>query len=248
MMKALTRIIILAMLTALSSCVYSLHGIITPEAVVYLPELEGTWQHKDGYQISFLGAQDEGLKVVEEIDSVTFRMANGQVIHYPEDVLSIMAASYWHELGAPSEKDEVVLTRKDSLEKGAFTYYIEIIKESEAFYFEGKLAQIADEYYLDLTHLSLDLEESTPPYKVIMPVHSFSKIGFTDSGQLQLIDFDLSKMRDLFRDNQIRLKHEDVDDEILITAQPDEIQAFLRTYGQSPDVFASTENFTKVTP
>ncbi|HAA20014.1 MAG TPA: hypothetical protein DCR93_36000 [Cytophagales bacterium] len=227
---------------------YSLHGIITPEAVVYLPALEGTWQHRDGYTIAFFGTRDEGLKVIEEIDSVTFRTANGDILHYPEDYLPILAATFWHEIGEPSEEQSPPLSRQDSLENGAFNYFIEINKESEQFHFLGQVAQIGGEYYLDLTHLNLEFDEPDSPYKVQMPVHSFLKIAFKEDGQLQLIDFDLSKMRDLFRANQIRLKHEDMGDEILITAQPEEIQAFLKTYGESPDVFDGSKDFTKVTP
>jgi len=249
-MKALTRLFILSLLVALSSCVYSLHGIITPEAVVYLPALEGTWQYKDEYRITFYGAQDPNLALVEEIDSVTFKIADGTILHYPEDKFAMLAATLAEEFRAPNngEEEERILTRQDSLDKGAFTYLVEMAKDGDSFYFQGHLVQIGEEYYLDLTDIEINFEETGPPYKVLMPVHSFLKIGFSQTGQLQLTDFDLSKMRDLFREGNVRLKHEEVDSEILITAQPKEIQAFLKTYGQSPDVFDTTKDFRKVTP
>ena len=60
-----------------------------------------------------------------------------------------------------------------------------------------------------------------------------------------MIHFDLEKLNDLFESNLIRLRHENVDGTILITAQPKELQKFFDTYADDESVFDTRETYSR---
>jgi len=78
-----------------------------------------------------------------------------------------------------------------------------------------------------------------------MPVHTFIKLKFTNN-QLDLTAFNLEKLNKLFESNLIRLRHENVDGTVLITAQPDEIQKFIDQYSDDETVFEETEHYKRI--
>lgn len=77
------------------------------------------------------------------------------------------------------------------------------------------------------------------------PVHTFLKIK-VDGNMLDFTFFDLDKLNKLFESNLIRMRHEKVDGQILITAQPKEIQKFLGKYSDDESVFDSTERYLRI--
>ncbi len=77
------------------------------------------------------------------------------------------------------------------------------------------------------------------------PVHTFYKISVTDQ-EFTMTHFDLEKLNKLFESNLIRLRHENVEGTILITAQPRELQKFLDKYSDDESVFDYTHTYTRV--
>lgn len=79
------------------------------------------------------------------------------------------------------------------------------------------------------------------------PVHTFLKVKvFQD--RLDFTFFDLEKLNKLFESNLIRMRHENVEGSILITAQPKELQKFIDKYSDDESVFDSTESYLRVGP
>jgi hypothetical protein len=70
------------------------------------------------------------------------------------------------------------------------------------------------------------------------------KLGL-EGNQMNITPFDLEKLNELFKSNLIRLRHEYVDGNVLITAQPEEIQAFIKRYSNDESVFEDTDTFTR---
>jgi len=67
-----------------------------------------------------------------------------------------------------------------------------------------------------------------------------------NGNKLDLIQFDLDKLNKLFKSNLIRLRNENVDGTILITAQPKELQKFLDKYSEDESVFEDGESYTRI--
>ncbi|MCR9081468.1 MAG: hypothetical protein NXH89_03550, partial [Cyclobacteriaceae bacterium] len=64
--------------------------------------------------------------------------------------------------------------------------------------------------------------------------------------KLVLTPFDLEKLNRLFESNLIRLRHENVDGTVLITAQPKEIQKFLERYSEDETVFEDADIYERI--
>lgn len=114
-------------------------------------------------------------------------------------------------------------------------------KGSETKY-TAHLVDIGDDLFLDLYPITdYDSKDFSDNY---FPVHTFYKVEVTQD-QFTMIHFDLDKLNDLFKSNLIRLRHENVDGTILITAQPKELQKFFDKYADDDSVFDSVEKYSR---
>ena len=136
-----------------------------------------------------------------------------------------------------AEKNELANSLEGAAKHGK-SYRIEITEGAEKEVYVGHIAQIGKDYFLDLYPME-DYRSN------LMPVHTFIKLKFTNN-QLDLTAFNLEKLNKLFESNLIRLRHENVDGTVLITAQPDEIQKFIDQYSDDETVFEETEHYKRI--
>jgi len=123
------------------------------------------------------------------------------------------------------------------------SYKLIVMDDGERLIYQAHLVQIGVDLFLDLYPLA---EFSNSEFgNNLFPVHTFMKVEIKDD-ELDLIFFNLKKLNDLFENNLIRLRHEKVDGTVLITAQPKEIQKFLKKYSKDESVFESVETYKRV--
>jgi len=133
-------------------------------------------------------------------------------------------------------KGTAFVTKKES-------YKMVVMDDGEEVSYLAHVVSIGKEYFLDLYPMS---EYSNLAFgQNLFPVHTFMKMDMKD-GKLNLTMFDLEKLNKLFDSNLIRLRHENVDGTVLITAQPKEIQKFLEKYADDESVFESIETYARV--
>ena len=227
--------ILLAGLMMLTSCVFSLFPIYTKDTLVDIPEFEGIWQgdENDRIEVKKLG-KITSMDIKITPDENDYIIKNGDTIRDKEEV-----AAYF--------ENELKKSIENTIGKKLTGYQMTIIDSKDTIVYRAHIAKIGNNLFLDLFPFS----ESDLYDKAVMnnyiPVHSFMKIE-TKEGEMSLTEFDLDKLRDLFRANKIRLRHEDVDDMIVITAQPEEIQKFLMIYSENEEVFDNTSSYKKVVP
>lgn len=137
------------------------------------------------------------------------------------------------------EGDEDYLEFSSPSEK---SYRVVITDGIEKYVYDGHIAEIGDDFFLDLFPYDRDYEETL--VSNMIPVHTFIKLKFSEN-QLELTEFDLDKLNKLFESNLVRLRHENVDGTVLITAQPSEIQKFLDRYSDDESVFEETETYNR---
>ncbi|WP_420316372.1 hypothetical protein [Ekhidna sp.] len=105
------------------------------------------------------------------------------------------------------------------------------------------LVEIGNDLFMDLYPIKeYDSKNISDNF---FPVHTFYKVEITED-QFTLIHFDMDKLNKLFESNLIRLRHENVDGTILITAQPKELQKFIDKYSDDENVFDAVEMYKKV--
>ena len=123
------------------------------------------------------------------------------------------------------------------------SYVIRVMDNGQMSEYIGHVAKIGTDHFLDIYPLA---EYSDGGFgSNMMPVHTFLKLNFKDD-QLELTPFDLEKLNRLFDSNLIRLRHENVDGTVLITAQPEEIQKFIDRYSDDESVFEDADIYQKI--
>ena len=142
------------------------------------------------------------------------------------------------EFSSLSPEENKSASSSNVKEKPEKSYRIEITEGAEKEVYVGHIAQIGKDHFLDL--YPMDDYGSN-----LMPVHTFIKLKFTNN-QLDLTAFNLEKLNKLFESNLIRLRHENVDGTVLITAQPKEIQKFIDQYSDDESVFEETEHYKRI--
>lgn len=127
-----------------------------------------------------------------------------------------------------------------SQEKSYRLIYIENNEEKEAY--TAHLVDIGGELFMDLYPIKeYDSKNVSDNY---FPVHTFYKVSVTEK-EFTMTHFDLDKLNKLFESNLIRLRHENVDGTILITAQPKELQKFIDKYSDDKSVFEEAETYIR---
>ncbi|OEJ99768.1 hypothetical protein BFP71_09390 [Roseivirga misakiensis] len=109
--------------------------------------------------------------------------------------------------------------------------------------YTAHLVRIGKDYFLDILP---DAEQSDYAFGAIMlPTHTFLRIDL-DKDNLNIQRFDLERMAELFERNQVRLRHENVDGTMVITAKPKELQSFIKRYALKKGVFEEKEVFKRI--
>lgn len=125
-----------------------------------------------------------------------------------------------------------------------FTY----MKGPEQEQYEVHMVKLGPDYYLDFySHRKEGLfpgdDAALAP---LIRTHSFAKVKW-DQERLEISHFaELEWLENLFDQRKIRIKHERVDDEIVLTAGPIELQKFFLKYANDPNIFTETVPLKRV--
>ncbi|MFD2531093.1 hypothetical protein [Gracilimonas halophila] len=116
-------------------------------------------------------------------------------------------------------------------------------EQPDSSYFLGKFVQLDEDYYLDL--YPFDVFDVDFRSSHLLPVHTFSKIDLEeDSISINL--FRDSWIEDQIRDNRVRIKHEKLEEGILITASTEELQQFIKKYGNVTEAYRDPITLNRV--
>lgn len=265
-MKKRTILLFGILVATMSSCVYSLFPIYTEDTLVFREELLGKWLlNEDGSDYMLFESTDnedqepkpkEYKYTLEVNDKYTIQsdepismVINGDTI-YDENLIRIEM-----QRRMASNKDDSIDIAKDddkpSIRKREFegtvavyqskSYKLTVHEDDKDEIYMAHLTEIGDDLFLDLYP---EIEYSSSFSENYFPVHTFLKVQIRQN-ELDFTFFDLDKLNKLFESNLIRLRHENVDGTILITAQPKELQKFLDKYSDDESVFDSTETYRK---
>ena len=104
----------------------------------------------------------------------------------------------------------------------------------------GMVSKWSDNYFLDLSVMFRSLRNAGAEESFIdghfQPVHSISKIKI-EGGKLAIEFFEDAWIKGLIDNNRVRIKHEKVDGDVLVTASTSELQKFVAKYGDDDDAF-----------
>ena len=264
-MKVRKRLMWVLIILAFTSCdyVYSLFPMYTKETLINVPNLEGKWKAentKDYITFQKKDALDDSEKLRKPkkgqfVDSLT---SENYVLYFKKEVKV--------KIDDEIIRDKKVIKRRldalfpmimeeeeqenlpeidfdgDALlfEKGA--YKIRVHTKGKDEYYSVHMAQVDDKIFMDVEPLNECNSNSFSDN--FLPVHTFFKIDLTGN-RLDIASFDVDKLSELFESNRIRLRHEKVNDKIVITAKPKEIQAFYAEYSKRASAFNEPKRYIK---
>lgn len=248
-MKKLKVIIAFAVvMLIMNSCVYSLFPIYTKDTLVYIPELNGKWSTGDeeGDYIIFeskYGTDDEMSFEIGLNGTVSTNQFGG--IKYDLEEL-VNKYEIGDSIYINNDSSERVLQFNDvyTLSRESMNYKLTTYEDGkEVEKYEAHLVQFGEVMLIDL--YPYDTYDVGTITKNQFPVHSFFKID-VKSGEVKITPFDLDNLNKLFRSNLIRLKHQEVDGTVLITAETKDLQKFLTRYADDERVFEDPDIYQRV--
>ncbi len=122
-------------------------------------------------------------------------------------------------------------------------YHIEMVEDGDTLEYVGGLVQLDDEYYLDLKLYELDV--SGPLVQGhIYAVHTIWRLQVR-ADSLIIHPFNSKWLIDKIENNQVRIKHENPDGAMIITAGTDELQAFVKKYGKDERAYDTPTRFLR---
>jgi len=156
---------------------------------------------------------------------------------YTDDVIvldSLLAGSWVNEGG--NETWEFYDTMNRSYE----LFYTE---DEVPAHFETHLVRLGDYLFLDTYPDDDEIENDF--YKLhLVPAHIFGRVWISlDTLRLSLLDADWLKKN--LEKGSVKLAHEIVDGSLVLTAEPEKLQAFAKKYADDPDAFAEPTVLTR---
>ncbi|HKK74219.1 MAG TPA: hypothetical protein VJ953_04025 [Saprospiraceae bacterium] len=203
--------VFIAMTCLFSSCLISLHPLYTEETIVYEPLLAGEW-----------------LEVTDPSTTSTwiFRPKKSSIgVQTSEN--DRMAGHYElaHFSGSSNYIYNAVLLKLGG------TYFLDVFPESSIQGLENYLEKSPESAGLDFLK-SNDEQENYPELANYVPSHNFYKVEFCEDQQVCIYPFNGDRLQELVEQRKIRIKHEQVHDNFIITASTQDLQRFIAKYAE----------------
>ena len=255
-----TKLILIIPLVFLASCIPSLHPIFNAENRITDDRIIGNWVNSSEdlklEDVSFTTNDDTRIDI------------NSLELQVKDDSFVIESLGYW-QFGRAANIDykrvddngssiNINLENQMSnqpdyslLEKGfvvdkieELPYYILNYKDlsnedSEVSQMVVNLTKIEGETYMDFAPQP-DIKDANRFSTNIIPAHTFAKVEFVEN-QLVIKTFDAGFIEELIRKKRVRLKHELIDDTIVLTASMEELRAFIAKYGKDEELYYDDE-------
>lgn len=209
-MKTLSKYILYlsGILILFSGCyLKSVHPLIPVSQAILVDGIEGRWE-----------TEDQRWTIFNDMNSVPNVSISGLKV---EGEVSFSAGE------------------GDSIDSDENTYFIlfEDLQDtsSDTVFFIGSIGELNNQKYMDLSLFDL-ARSQTLESNHLLPVHTFSRINIS-SDELSLEFFKDSWIKSLIESNRVRIKHEKLGGDILITASSEELQKFVEKYGDDEKAY-----------
>lgn len=106
------------------------------------------------------------------------------------------------------------------------------------------LLKVDDRRFLDLYPVSPDLKENDFYKGHLLPVHTFMRVEQIEP-TFQMAILKLDWLKKFLQENPGAIRHEKVDDSILLTADPKELQGFLMMHEKTADAWEECDSMSR---
>ena len=120
------------------------------------------------------------------------------------------------------------------------TYRLKAFEDDKQAEFAVHLIMLNDIYYLDFYPVTYTIKHGFLDVHLI-PAHIFAKIEFAGDN-LVLNWFDGEFLSDLIDSNKLKISYKELEYTLLLTARTNELQNFVRKYGDDPRAYVDSED------
>ncbi|MBX2817935.1 MAG: hypothetical protein KTR24_18150 [Saprospiraceae bacterium] len=253
-----TRLIAFFLLVSFSACIPSLHPIATQENQVIDDRLLGTWHgqlsQQTGIEVSFSIEGDDSLDVVEGEKEL-------ELLKQELETKSEVETWTFERVGAISFKRGTSSAKVDPAVPSLLNWEVEEMELHDYYHLSYRNWQAQDttveRMWCHLTKIEEQLFIDFSPSHLKNPVmhenarfamnyisgHTFAKIEFVDEKMI-LHPLNSTFIEELLKQKRIRLKHEVINSNIVLTASTEEIRAFIKRYLGDPNLFDESESLS----
>lgn len=145
-----------------------------------------------------------------------------------------------------ADKQTVIDVYSGNISADSINENLKVLKE-QTISFEAGILEVGDHYFIDLYPYYAEGENDEEYYlwRNFIPTHAFLKFEW-ENEELVLYMFSYDRLQELFEQNRIRIRHQQFDDYIVITASTDELQKFIRKYADDEKAFEDPEKYVKI--
>lgn len=249
------KVLFIALLTiAFTSCIPSLHPIFTEQNRIVDDKIIGTWISE-----SFIKENNKINLKIESTDDVKIDKSElfGDIFNKDEKItyqFERATTITYLKKGEGKSSSKVKLQNQRAsqpkqklLEQGYEVVTVEqqpyyILTYTESAEEEVKeevlitnLTKIGDNLYMDFKPIG-EIEAPSPFGMNWVPAHTFAKASF-ENGKLNLQSFDVDYIESLLKGKRVRLKHETIEGDIVLTASTKDLRSFILKYGNDQKLF-----------
>jgi len=119
------------------------------------------------------------------------------------------------------------------------TYKLIALEDGKNAEFAAHLIKLGKNFYLDFFPVKYNIEHVMLDMQLI-PAHIFGKIEFVDNN-IVMNWFDGEFLTNLIDSNKVKISHKMLENSILLTANTEELQKFVRKYGDNTRAFLNQD-------
>ena len=264
MKRILFTIVLMCMLMV--SCIPSLHPIFTEKTKIFDDRIIGQWYtNADDINIKDVSINKsfEGIELGKiSIETTPGHVEPGFLEYWHFDRAANKRYVKMNEYGRLSNtlSDDKMMHRPDSslLEKGWTLDTIEVLpyyileyrgadsEDQELETMKINLTEINGHNYIDFSPFeNSGFEHITRFTANYIPGHTFARYSI-ENGNMIIKSFDSDYIQNLIESKRVRLKHEIVDETIVLTASTEELRAFIAKYGDDEDLYIDDELLIRI--
>jgi len=208
----------------LSGCgIPSVHPLYEPDDLIQHKEITGVWSSDDEEELFYVFSYNDLNNNSENLPERLFKSDDDSTSDFTVTL------------------EDVKIDLKEEIEEGYENlYYIiqSINGKTEDIYYAG-LVQLDSQYFIDLYRTRIDENGFR------FPTHIFTKLEI-ETDRLILHEFREEFVKELIRNQQIRIKHEQARDNFLLTASSKDLKKFILKYGREPDAYGEKYTYNRV--
>ena len=111
----------------------------------------------------------------------------------------------------------------------------------------GHLVKMDNKLFLDLYPGDMELDVGEFYKMHLLPAHTFLKVDAIEP-QLAIRAMTPDTLEQMLKEKPKLIKHEIIDDRLVLTASPKELQAFLKAHADDEDFFGDVAEFSRYVP